>query len=241
MEMKKKILGFITGLFLIVGLTNSGIAASGNWLDWYVDWDGIAGGATAQTSGHFDVDSPNVVVFESGDSGFFYNYGLVTIFDDGVNTLTGKYELSGTEDEDGFLSFYPGGTLELFVNDPLYDDAKATLSLVEGQGFYNGAIQNGFVSLTYELTSITDGYFFWANSDSPWVVGQTFFTSTTNMIPNNDEVEIAELKVEFDGVEDNDLFLASGGQVGATVPVPSAFLLLGSGIIGLIGFRRKNS
>lgn len=243
--MKKKFLGFILGLFLIFGLTNSGVAATDNWLDWYIDWDGIAGGETTQTNGHFDVDSPNAVVFNVDDSGVFDNYGLVTIASDidGNNTLIGTYALSGTQDEYGNLSFDAGGTLTLAIANNV-DDTKtgiATLTLAEGVGFYKDEFEYGAVSLKYNLSSITDGYLSWAGNDSPWVADETIAFSNTNMIPNNNTDEIQLLKDTFPEVTDAALFLASGGQVGATVPVPSAIILLGSGIIGLVGFRRKNS
>ena len=235
--MKKKILGLFAGLFLIVGLASSGAAAT-----WYVDLDGTGSESIAATANDYlTIDSPNAVIFDANGTDFT-NYGLINVMYTQTYDVTATYKLTGSLNGTNGLTF-DTGLLELYVGTLKI----AELTLDSGNGFYqrNGTdITNGFITLNYTLTDILeDGYLYWGNG-SPMVEGATVVISKTNMQTNTSQEDIALLKSKFDDVANasNVLYLASGGQVEANaVPVPSAFLLLGAGMIGLVGFRRKNS
>nr|WP_320016969.1 hypothetical protein [uncultured Desulfobacter sp.] len=249
----KKILGFVIGLFLIVGLTNSGYAATG----WYIEMGGSTLGIDSFLS---FAESPNAVIAgdtteESGiETTYFDNYGVVTLATIGDYTLYGEYSLSGTITSESVLSFdtidfEAGGILTLYVDDGIYsteDTEIAKLVLDDGEALIFPT--NGLITLNYTFDELEEGYFYWADDDSDMAndTNRILCLTTTNakvtdyMDPTL-EAYLTANDVTFDS-NNGDVLLASGGQVElSAVPVPSAFLLLGSGIIGLVGFKRKNS
>nr|WP_320016972.1 PEP-CTERM sorting domain-containing protein [uncultured Desulfobacter sp.] len=246
----KKILGFVIGLFLIVGLTNSGYAAT----SWYIEMGGSTLGIDSFLS---FAESPNAVIAgdSSGSTTDFDNYGVVTLATIGDYTLYGEYILSGTVTTSSTLpydtvEFDAGGILTLYVDDGIYSSADtmiAELKLVDGEALLLN--DNGYITLNYILDVLEDGYFYVAEDDTDMatITDPIYFLTTTNAKEVDSEYMDATLSdylannsVTFDS--DADTLLASAGQVELNVvPVPSTLFLLGFGIVGLVGFRRKNS
>ncbi|WP_320041610.1 hypothetical protein [uncultured Desulfobacter sp.] len=256
--MKKRVSGFIIGLFLIAGLTQSGYAAS-----WAFDVDGSGTSNAISVSEFFDVSSPNLVVTSLpddagvGDGFTFSNYGLFSVTkadsyvtDPAFSLITGEYEFSGTGTLGGAISF-DLGVLKIFVG----SIPVMTLSVESGEGNINReGYPNGTLSITYTVEDIIDGYFYWYDGTTytPVKVGSLAMTTTNASVIENPVQDLLndllDLTKEDDGegglteddLSDYDLVLSSNGQFRLTaVPVPSAFFLLGCGIIGLVGFRRK--
>lgn len=252
--MKKRISGLIIGLFLIAGLTQSGYAAS-----WAFDYDGSNPVNAISISEFFDVTSPNIVITDLADDAVegtdftFKNYGIFSvtkadsyITDPSFSSLSGKYEFSGAGTLGDNISF-DTGVLELYVG----SEKIATLSVESGEGSINTeGYPNGTFSITYTIEDIVDGYFYWYDGTTytPVEEGYTLAVTTTNASVITSPVQ--GLKDQLLGLaglteadlSDYDLWLSSNGQFRLTetaVPVPSAFFLMGFGIIGLVGFRRK--
>ena len=57
--MKKRMLGFLSSLFLLIGITGS--ASAYGLQDWYFDIDGAGGQDAVLISEFFDLVSPNLV------------------------------------------------------------------------------------------------------------------------------------------------------------------------------------
>lgn len=254
-KMKKRISGLIIGLFLIAGLTQSGYAAG-----WAFDYDGDGTTSNAiRISEFWDVTSPNLVVTDLADgaangTGFnFSNYGLFTvtgadsyITNPAFSMLSGEYEFQGTGTLGSDITFETG-VLKLFLG----STQIMTLSVQSGEGAISTeGYPNGTISITYTVDALVDGYFYWDDGTTLTAVeaGKTLAVTTTNASVidspvqglQDDLLELAGLSA--DDLSDYDFYLSSNGQYRLEpVPVPSAFLLLGFGIIGLVGFRRKIS
>jgi hypothetical protein len=87
-------------------------------------------------------------------------------------------------------------------------------------------------TLTFAIfpTAVKDGY-----DDLWWAIDPG---DNTNFI-----VTVGGVEYNFTGGADLGSHLTTGPDldVGTPVPIPGAFLLLGSGLIGLMGFRRKTA
>ncbi|PIE63386.1 MAG: hypothetical protein CSA25_00470 [Desulfobacter postgatei] len=233
--MKKKTLGFIAGLFLIVGVVQSAYADVAT--DWYFDFqpdDPEAG--MVEIAYYFDVATPNVVELtmdENGDDFTFINNGSFAVAQtDGkflpfmyMGLLTGVYTYNGDGQlSDGNVTFNSGILDLYFGGQPI-----AELALTSGVGAIDqsGApVNNETFTIHYESNWLDPGYFYYSDGTDVATRGLSGFT-TTNAVVLDREGDI--------------LTLGSNGQFFLSpVPVPSALLLLGSGIFGLVGFIRRN-
>jgi len=262
--MKKRILGFLSALFLIAGLAQSGAAAT--YSSWILDLDGDGNTATGEqvsVTEYIDINSPNLVL-ATMDTGSTTNYTFSDIgvtsatdvdssgtTDDKINlfSLTGDYLFTGDGELGSGVAFNQGGQLNLKVGDTLV----ATLTLIEGEGSVNEeGFPNGQLSISYDLEVLSLGYLLWEDGTS--ITSATALTTTNASEIATPSAELDKILLTAAGIDPNDketaleaydfyYYLSSNGQFRLTneVPVPSALFLLGSGIIGLVGFRRKNS
>jgi hypothetical protein len=254
--MKKRILGFLTGLLLIVGLTQSAYAG------WAFDYDGDGNINNAvNVSEFFDVTSPNLVVTDLADGAVegtdftFSNYGIFSVkgidsWTDSyaLESLSGEYEFSGTGKLGSGITFNTG-SLSLYVGSTLV----MTLSVEDGEGSISTAgYPNGTISISYSVDYLSDDiYFYWHDGGVNYTAIEaesTIALTTTNASVIDSPVQgLQDTLLDMAGLSESDLndfdfYLASNGQYRLTaVPLPSAFILLGFGIIGLVGFRRKIS
>ncbi|WP_321418561.1 PEP-CTERM sorting domain-containing protein [uncultured Desulfobacter sp.] len=250
--MKKRVSGFIIGLFLIAGLTQSGYAAS-----WIFDTtaDGDQSDALAIIE-WIDITSTNLVLGNAdpavAGSFSFNNSGTVSAVKVDNSTteidelfkiwqLGAYYSFTGTGDtQEGSIAFDPGGTLTLTVGSV----DVATLTVISGSGSIDSeAVSNGDITISYSLEVLAENYLFW--EDGTAMTNAIAYTTTNANRITNETLKTALLEkqgVTQDQADSYDIvfYLSSNGQFRLEpVPVPTAFLLLGSGLIGLVGFRRK--
>lgn len=251
--MKKNLLSIVIGLFLIVGLCNSGFAAVAS--DWYIS----LGGSKVVANEYLSFsDSPSIVI---GTPAAFENYGVVSVAAETTTTINGgnsttttttlygEYLLTGSNAASvipGYSigTFTAGGDLNLYVDTDgnlTNDTLIATLTLTSGTAWLGD--DNGYITLCYKITALyDDNYLFWSD-DSSMEEG-TILTITTNALRVYTLDDSLAAFLQEQGITYNpseDILLASGGQIRASaVPVPSALILLGTGLIGFVGFRRKN-
>ncbi|MFA5984650.1 MAG: hypothetical protein WC782_11595 [Methylococcaceae bacterium] len=154
---------------------------------------------------------------------------------------------TGTGTAGGLLTF-DQGTLTLTERN---GTPFANFQLLEGTAnlIANSTIPQGTVSLIFQATSLASGYFFDSNGNdlsSAADISILFGLSTTNALPADSNTTINPALVTlFNNSFDPDVspttsngitdvqFSTNGQFRLATVPVPGAFWLLGSGLLGL--------
>jgi len=186
--MKKRMLGFLSSLFLLIGITGS--ASAYGLQDWYFDIDGAGGQDAVLISEFFDLVSPNLVDTDYTDGATTYNfvnYGVASFYGhdggspfptDGDYQLNAIYTFYGDADLTDGTNSFTGGTFEIWFDDGSgYDYATAgdaatyygandgikiaTFDLVSGEGTINpSGIPNGQLTISYEASEILAGYFF---------------------------------------------------------------------------------
>ncbi len=234
--MNKKILSFIAGLFLSVGVVQAGYASIIQ--NWSFDFDPMNPSAgMVQINNYIDVASPNTVeiTMTTSDDFTFVNEGTFDVVQHDGQLITPYTYLDKVKAEysyngDGSLASgsvnFTSGQLDLF-----YESTRiATLDVVTGHGDIDdsGAPDNNETfTIHYQSSFVAPGYF-WAPDGTDMVsTGLRGFTTTNaNMLSQSGNV----------------MNLASNGQFFLVpVPVPSAILMFSCGIIGLVGFIRKNN
>ncbi|PIE61892.1 MAG: hypothetical protein CSA29_00945 [Desulfobacterales bacterium] len=241
--MRKIIFSAITALFLIAGVVQTGYAATVNEVlhNWYFDFEpNDANNGMVPIANYFDLATPNTVDLTIGmnDDFTFVNEGSFAIVQsDGqmlpfnyMGLFTGVYTLYGEGNLVTESVSFTGGTLDLYFGGQQF----AEFNLTSGDGAIDqtGApANNNTFTIFYQSTRLDPGFMFdpYGNdlADLNFV---TAFTTTNAVVlanpdPNN---------------PGHDFYLGSNGQIFLTaVPVPSAILLFSCGIIGLVGFVRK--
>lgn len=268
--MKKRILGFLSGIFLIVVSVQSGVAAT--YSSWILDLNGDGNtetGDQVSITEFLDINSPNLVLgqMKSGSrtNYTFSNTGITSItnvdssgtMNDKMNlfSLTADYSFNGEGELRSKITFTPGGEFTLNVS----GTPVARLTLIEGLGSVDEEglpESNGQLTISYDLEVINSGYLLWDDGALMESAKVLTTTNASEIATPSTELESILLKAAF-GIDPLDedaktaalsaydfyYYLSSNGQFRLIreVPVPSAFLLLGSGIIGLVGLKRKNS
>lgn len=268
--MKKRLLGMLLGLLLIIGMTQS--AHAFGYEDWWFDIDGAGGNAATQIHEYIGITSPNFVDTEfNGPNLFtFDNVGVVKAIghDGGLDLpvgwqLTGIYSFNGNGELGADLTF-TGGQFDLYVNNSgdwgdmtkgVYGSNNGThiasFDLDLGSGTLQpSGLPNGDISISYTSSFLAADYFFYADGTTDMASNGVMSYTTTNASHITNPVPaLAEELLGFAGyvgdpanAPPDDFFLSSGGQFRINpVPVPPALFLLGSGLAALFGIRRKKS
>lgn len=190
------------------------------------------------------VDGPSVIFRDANSKErrniyiYFENLsGSIADYSNGGDGDTTPDNFQNTIANDTFnLVFDTGldqlGTIMIFADDNLSpaDGATelATLMLLAGDGIAPqlsaGALPNGTFNFTAEFDQLLDGV--WSFEGSPNVVlGLADVNAGLQSISRLPESDDLLLEVENSGTL-------------RAVPIPSALLLLGGGLLGLVGFRR---
>ena len=188
--MKKRMLGILSSLFLLIGITSS--ASAYGLENWYFDIDGAGGEGAILISEYFDLISPNLVDtdYVAGDTTYnFMNYGVTnfsghdggTPFPGGSNNayeLTAIYTFEGTADLVAKTNTFTSGHFDIYFDDGTgyaygtvgdavtYFGANdgnkiASFDLLFGSGDIKvDGLPNGQLSVTYQATDMKAGYFF---------------------------------------------------------------------------------
>lgn len=243
-----------------------GVAGSANatFTNWYVDTDGVGGNAATMVTDYLDLTGvayahntfTSLTEFTFNESGLFETPtadGPVAGGGTALSpVLTAAFTGSGTGTTGGLLSF-TGGTLVVSSGATIvgeFDLLSGSANLAAGTVLPNGAI-----SLIFQATSLTAGYFFDSSmTDLSTILASNplvFGFATTNVIPLGSNVGSPLLNLyntSFDtdlvSVTPNnvtDLHLSNNGQFRLQVPEPGTLALFGIGLIGLAGYRRRGS
>lgn len=260
--MIKKLLGFLFSSLLIIGITQSAYAVTAFTNNWQFDIDGATGAAPEVILEVMDLISPNLVDITTTTGGFsFDNDGIFySLGHDGAlfsygngSTLTGAYKFFGTGDPSNGTLTFDGGTFDIFVDRAFAATSGGTkiasFDLVTGNGSIDTLnVPNGDFTIEYVASYIESGYFFTPSGTDMATLALsnvTAFTTTNASVTTllNSEIEAALIAANGGDLTSEDFFLSSGGQFRINaVPVPSALILLGSGLVGLVGIsRRKKS
>ncbi len=251
--MKKKLIGLLLSIFLVVGMTSAAYSA----VIWGINENGTGSGGVVEVGTFLEITTPNVILYDSPGSASFTNYGIVNITPNptygSFTNLFGQYEFSGME-IGGWpnAEFNPGG-LMAFSAGSYGASPFATFELLGGTSVPSQI--GATVNLNFKLKADVDpGYLFFkvgsdwvdmhdlVNADPPeLILGLTFASAVDG--PADDTVKsVHGLTIDDPLLVEQGRWVASNGHFFArTVPIPSAVLLLGSGLVGLVGFRRKNS
>jgi len=215
----KKLLVFLCAVMLVFGVIGNAHALSlinnGNFDNGLNDW--TAGGDVEVVS----AGSPWFTDVHGMDG----NYALMGANStDGTSTLSQKFEVSGID------SFTISFNWAIYYFDASSSANDTFLSIIGEDG--NSAHQITMQQLTTHGTSYVDTHTGMAHG---------YYTETINISsyysPNPEETLMFKL---IEGVDVSTFSAAGVDNVNvAPVPEPSTILLLGSGLLGLVGYNRK--
>jgi hypothetical protein len=153
------------------------------------------------------------------------------------------------------VTFNAGGSLKIF--DGLNQIATFTLVAGDGQLQTGTVLPNGTFSLIFKATALDAGYFFDGGMNDladDVGAGLTFGFATTNAIypVNPTAAEVMTLTNLYNAAFDPDvatvtsngtteLLIGNNGQFRMSVPEPGSLALVGLGLLGFAGARRRKA
>jgi hypothetical protein len=110
-------------------------------------------------------------------------------------------------------------------------------NVAKGGAIGGNTTAGGIPGSDYSISFLGNANFF----DPNYLTDGTMFTFDLSVIGTG-SWDLVLSDVVFGGLFGNQIdVMADNGTVGSPVPIPSAILLLGGGLIGLIGIRRRKS
>ncbi len=243
-----------------VALSAAGSANAATLTNWYLDADGAAGSdAAVLVYDYIDLNGKAYVnnTFTSATTFTFNEAGsfLSNLVDSStsINPLKTEFTGTGTGDTTTAHVTFNSGTLKIF--DGLNQIAQFSLLSGDGQLQSGTVLPNGTFSLIFVATSLDAGYFFDSSMNdlsNNVADGLTFGFATTNAIypVNPTPGERATLATIYndafapDIVQVNsngttELLIGNNGQFRLSVPEPGSLALIGLGLLGFAGTRRR--
>ncbi|BBO86521.1 hypothetical protein DSCO28_70870 [Desulfosarcina ovata subsp. sediminis] len=164
-----------------------------------------------------------------------YTLGLQFLVDEdaGETFSTSTYQLNVIPD-DGYVSsthdILVNSTYNIFVieSPETLSDAATDEKIGDWAGYTMGTTAGYTISEDLQIGTVTFDYEVTAGEDITWGYSHLDFGGNFNTILMTGEELFAAGNLSYNGVS-------------AAVPVPAAVWLLGSGLLGLVGLRRRNN